>query len=86
MPTQNIKLTALQKDVLRSMRAGTDYYFNPITSYHPYTKGRFGSTAAMVHGKIMISLETFGLIEKQRTDRVVYKYVLTEAGKTISLN
>ena len=82
---RNIKLSKAQIIVFTNMRAGINYFFNPITNYHPYTMGKHGSDAPMAHGTIINNLEKNGLITKRRTDRMVYIYELTELGKTIDL-
>lgn len=82
-----LKLTASQTEVIRRMRDGLDYYYNPITTFKPYTRGGYGYHAAAVHGAVMNNLETMGLVIKSHmlSNSVMYIYSLTKLGKTINL-
>ena len=80
-----MKLSNKQKEVIKLMREGVCFYFNPITNYKPYTKGDFGSLSQMIDGRILNKLEKKGFIEKTKTDRLIYLYRLTELSKTIEL-
>lgn len=81
-----MNLTQKQKDVLADMRKGTPYYFNPITNYRPYTKIKYGTEGRKVHGKIMESLTSMGLVEKRKseTNSIIHVYHLTETGSILS--